>query len=72
MGLQTILRKLVGLFVDDPVLAAGVAGWIAIVAVAGIVAPGSPHARAIALALGLCLILAFSIVRGAAPSGRRR
>ncbi|MGB8264924.1 MAG: hypothetical protein WCE44_01200 [Candidatus Velthaea sp.] len=61
---RTILRKLAGLFVDDPVVAAGMAVWIALIAVLGIVAPGLALARAVALALGLCVILTLSILRG--------
>jgi hypothetical protein len=66
--LRTILRKIVGLFIDDPVLAAGVAVWIALVALLGIVAPEMAHVRAFALALGLCAILMLSIVLGATRS----
>jgi len=47
------------------VLAAGIAVWIALIALLGIAAPGLALARALALALGLCAILAVSIVRGA-------
>ena len=63
---RTILRKLAGLFVDDPVLAAGVAVWIALIAILGYAGPGFALSRALALALGLCIILTLSIVRGAA------
>jgi hypothetical protein len=64
--LQTILRKFVGLFVDDPVLAGGVATWILLIALMGAVSPGLALVRAYALALGLCAILTVSIVRGEA------
>ena len=66
--LRTILRKIVGLFVDDPILAAGVAVWIGLIALFGVLAPEMGQLRALALALGLCVILLLSIVRGARTS----
>jgi multisubunit Na+/H+ antiporter MnhB subunit len=62
--LRSILRKLVGLFVEDPVLAGGVATWIVLIALMGVVAPGLALVRAVAFAVGLCVILTVSIIRG--------
>lgn len=64
-GLRTGLRRIAGLFIDDPLLAAGAAGWIALIAILGVAipAPGFALARALALALGLCVVLTVSIVR---------
>ena len=61
--LRSILRKVVGLFVDDPLLAGGVATWIVLIALMG-ASPGLGVVRAYALTLGLCAILTLSIVRG--------
>jgi len=63
------LRKIVGLFVDDPTLAGGIALWIVVIALLGFASPALGLLRAFALALGLCAILTLSIVRGAAPPG---
>jgi len=57
-------RKIVGLFVDDPTLAIGVAVWIAVIALIGS-SPALATTRPYAFALGLCAILLLSIVRGA-------
>ena len=62
--LGTAARKVVGLFVDAPTLAGGVAVWIAVIGVLGLVAPAAGGPRAVALALGFCSILTLSIVRG--------
>jgi len=62
--LGTAVRKVVGLFVDDPTLAGGVAVWIAVIALLGTVTPAAGTLRAVALALGLASILMLSIVRG--------
>lgn len=59
------LRRIVGLFVDDPFLAAGAAMWIALIAVLGVSVPGLVFFRAFALVLGLCAVATLSIVRGA-------
>ena len=61
---RTILRKSVGLFVEDPVLAAGTASWIVLIAIAGVALPGLATIRAFALTFGLCAILTLSIIRG--------
>jgi hypothetical protein len=59
------LRRIAGLFVDDPFLAAGAVVWIALIAVLGIAEPGLVLFRALALVLGLCAIATLSIIRGA-------
>jgi hypothetical protein len=64
--LRTILRKFVGLFVEDPVLAGGVATWLVLIALMGVASPGLALVRALALTLGLCAILTVSIIRGEA------
>ena len=61
--LQLVLRKMMGLFIEDPTLAAGIAVWIALIALLGPV-PGLALARALALAIGLSAILGISIARG--------
>lgn len=66
--LRTVFRKLVGLFIDDPVLAGGIAAWIALIAILGYAGPGFALSRALALALGLCIILTLSILRAATTS----
>jgi hypothetical protein len=63
--LRNAVMKIVGLFVDDPTLAGGVAVWIIAIAIAG-TAPAFTPLRPYALALGLAAILLLSIVRGAA------
>jgi|GEM_PF-4938540 hypothetical protein len=65
--LRNAVMKIVGLFVDDPALAGGVAVWIIAIALAGSIAALAP-VRPYALALGLAAILMVSIVRGAAPA----
>jgi hypothetical protein len=62
--LGSIARKCVGLFVDDPVLAGGIAIWIVLIALMGLASPGVALGRPFALTLGLCAILTLSIVRG--------
>jgi hypothetical protein len=62
--LRNAARKIVGLFVDDPTLAIGVAVWIVAIALAGST-PALALVRPYALSLGLAAILTLSIVRGA-------
>jgi hypothetical protein len=69
--LQAILRKFVSLFVDDPVLAGGVAIWLVLIALMGI-SPGLAPLRAYALAIGLCAILTLSIISGVRAAEVRR
>ena len=65
--LRNAVMKIVGLFVDDPTLAIGVAVWIVAIALAGSI-PAFAPVRPYALALGLAAILTLSIVRGAAAT----
>jgi hypothetical protein len=60
-ALRKIVAELVGLFVDDGSLAAVVLVWIAI---CGLVLP-SGHPHGLILFLGLALILAENVLRGA-------
>jgi hypothetical protein len=62
--LRNAVMKVVGLFVDDPTLAIGVAVWIIAITLAGSI-PAFAPVRPYALALGLAAILMLSIVRGA-------
>jgi hypothetical protein len=65
--LRNGVMNIVGLFVDDPTLAIGVAVWISAIALAGSI-PSLAPVRPYALALGLAAILMVSIVRGAAET----
>jgi len=69
--LRTILRELVGLFIDDGSLAAGAVVWAAICGW-GLPALGvGAQARAALLILGFAALLLENTVRAAA-GGRRR
>jgi hypothetical protein len=64
-ALRTILRELVGLFIDDGSLAAGAVIWTAICGW-GVPALGlGPRARAALLVLGLAALLVENAVRAA-------
>ena len=63
--LVTIWNELVGLFVDDGLLAVGVLVWVALAWGAEAAHAVPTSVDALALALGLCAVLSFSAVRRA-------
>ena len=60
-----LVRELIGLFVEDKLFALAIAVWIAIAGAMAAYGIGSPDVRGLVLFVGLALVLAAGIVRGA-------
>jgi hypothetical protein len=69
-ALKTILRELVGLFVDDGSLAAGAAVWAAICGWGLPLLGIGPHAQGALLILGLAAMLLENTLRAAGRARR--
>jgi len=70
-ALKTILRELVGLFIDDSSLAAGAVVWAAVCGWGLPVLGVGGEARAALLVLGLAALLLENVVRASGRVGRR-
>ena len=70
-ALKTVLRELVGLFIDDGSLAAGAVVWAAICGWGLPVLGVGAEARAALLVLGLAALLLENVVRASGRVGRR-
>ena len=62
---RNVIGELVGLFVENKLFALAIAVWIAIAGAMAAYAIGSPELRGLVLFIGLALVLAGGIVRGA-------
>jgi hypothetical protein len=64
-ALRTVLRELVGLFVEDRLFALAIALWLLAAGAIAALAIGTPEIRGLVLFLGLAAILVGGVVRGA-------
>jgi len=64
-GLQTVLRELVGLFVEDRLFALAIAAWLLVAGALSVIGLGTPELRGLILFLGLAAVLVGGVVRGA-------
>jgi hypothetical protein len=60
---MTVIRELIGLFVDDGALAIAILGVIAFAALVAAAVPGMPLAAVAILVLGCSVVLLINILR---------
>jgi hypothetical protein len=66
-ALVSILREVVGLFVDDGSLALAILAVVALAAVLAVLAPGAPLAAGAVLVLGCLGVLLANTLRASRP-----
>ncbi len=64
-ALRTVVRELVGLFVEDRLFALAIALWLLATAAIAALSIGTPEIRGLVLFLGLAAVLVGGVVRGA-------
>ena len=64
-ALQTVVRELVGLFIEDRLFALAIAAWLLVAAALAALALGTPEIRGLVLFLGLAAVLVGGVARGA-------
>jgi hypothetical protein len=64
-ALRTVVRELVGLFVEDRLFALAIALWLLATGAIAALSIGTPEIRGLVLFLGLAAVLVGGVVRGA-------
>ena len=64
-ALGTVVRELVGLFIEDRLFALAIAVWLLIAGAIAALAFGTPEIRGLVLFLGLAGILVGGVAKGA-------
>jgi len=64
-ALRTVVRELVGLFVEDRLFALAIALWLLAMGAIAALSIGTPEIRGLVLFLGLAAVLVGGVVRGA-------
>ena len=64
-ALRTVVRELVGLFVEDRLFALAIALWLLTTGAIAALSIGTPEIRGLVLFLGLAAVLVGGVVRGA-------
>lgn len=64
-ALRTVVRELVGLFVEDRLFALAIALWLLATGAIAALSIGTPEIRGLILFLGLAAVLVGGVVRGA-------
>ena len=64
-ALQTVVRELIGLFIEDRLFALAIAAWLLVAGAIAAFALGTPEIRGLVLLLGLAGILVGGVAKGA-------
>ncbi len=64
-ALNTIVRELVGLFIEDRLFALAIAVWLLLAGAIAALTIGTPEIRGLVLFLGLAAILVGGVAKGA-------